>query len=464
MESTYSRTPGWVMALIVILGVATLSLFLFLLASHARLRAMTEEKRGIEASQPGLRALLQQLPEQIKNTEATIADRKHEKQQYLDDDKTADNDVASMLALLQTTLKATEEGRAKRSQAYEELLKEMTTRRKELDTEEDHFYGNVKDQETRRQQKRAAIEALSQEIEGQSKKHRDANKELDTRIAELKTRVQQLTNQRENANRRLVPKGSVISSAAAVGFVVIDRGHKHRLRNGTRFAVYLKRAGQPVVKGAIEVIEVGDQTSVARVAAEYDLNDPIIAGDLLHNPVYDPDKVYGFAIRGDFQRFSTEELQRLILDVGGRIETDLSVNTDYLVAGTNCQNDLSLATKLGLSILSEDQVLDLVHLRPRFASLQGWEFVVASARAHKRFAVVGTFTKADRGSVVNLISGLGGKVDSSLGKDTDIVVAGSKALETMQQARSRNLPIIDQSQFEHLTSADVKAISNANAK
>ena len=91
---------------------------------------------------------------------------------------------------------------------------------------------------------------------------------------------------------------------------------------------------------------------------ETDANDPFIPNDSLFNPVYDPEKIKGFAIRGDFSQFSKDELRRFITESGGRYDEELSVNTDYLVAGERSDAALQQAIKLGISILSEEQLIE----------------------------------------------------------------------------------------------------------
>jgi hypothetical protein len=67
-------------------------------------------------------------------------------------------------------------------------------------------------------------------------------------------------------------------------------------------------------------------------------NEPIVAGDVLHNPVYDRGRRLRFLLIGkiDMDGDGTDDsgsLKALIQELGGRVETELSVQTDYLIAG-----------------------------------------------------------------------------------------------------------------------------------
>jgi len=74
--------------------------------------------------------------------------------------------------------------------------------------------------------------------------------------------------------------------------------------------------------------------------------------------VFDRDKIKTFAVRGDFIRFSKDELKRFITESGGRYDDQLTVSTDYLVAGERADDSLIQANKLGISVLSEEQLID----------------------------------------------------------------------------------------------------------
>jgi NAD-dependent DNA ligase len=124
--------------------------------------------------------------------------------------------------------------------------------------------------------------------------------------------------------------------------------------------VFTVRGGAHVTKGMIEVVSVDERIATCRVLVEGKANDPLLAGDQLHNPVWDPDRVRAFAIRGDFRRFTRTELARFIEEAGGRVDADLEVGTDYLVAGNAAERWTEQAVKLGVTIISEEQLLDFI--------------------------------------------------------------------------------------------------------
>jgi DNA ligase (NAD+) len=62
-------------------------------------------------------------------------------------------------------------------------------------------------------------------------------------------------------------------------------------------------------------------------------------------------------VTGSLQRFTREEIERFITDLGGRAAGSVSGKTSFLVAGDDAGSKLDKARKLGVEILTEDQFL-----------------------------------------------------------------------------------------------------------
>ncbi|MBJ6118025.1 NAD-dependent DNA ligase LigA [Pontibacter sp. BT310] len=80
-------------------------------------------------------------------------------------------------------------------------------------------------------------------------------------------------------------------------------------------------------------------------------------------PEMQSDKLEGktFVISGVFETISRDELQQLIISHGGKVVSSISAKLTYLVAGDKMgPAKLEKATKLGITILSEDQFLGMI--------------------------------------------------------------------------------------------------------
>lgn len=143
--------------------------------------------------------------------------------------------------------------------------------------------------------------------------------------------------------------GEVIQVNPVNGEVIIDLGRDDKLQIGQIFGVYA-RAGDvrpdpgtgeyEPGKARIEVIRVGPNGSRARVISS-SAGNPVVRGDIIANPVYDPDKTYRFVVDGTFDydgdgvasKLERSNVENLIRRWGGTIQEDIEGDTDFLVLG-----------------------------------------------------------------------------------------------------------------------------------
>ncbi len=369
-----STTPAWLAGLLVVFAVAAATTFSLLIYRHAQLNELIGERARLRVGEPErnarearLKDLLAEAPQEGFGAPISPADlpaaRLREKIKEVEAaERQARIDIDQKLAQNDVMVKASKDLRDRGHQQLVKLMAEAPERRQEVAREEQRLYDMQRDFDTKRRDLEDKIKAMSREVEVVRRQGRDRLTVLDRRIAELQDRVRQLTRQFADSNREMRPDGSILASQAAHGFVVVDRGHAQHLRSGTRFTVFTRRAGRTVEKGQVEIIEVQDRMATARVLAELDGNDPIIAGDLIHNPVFDPDRTVTFAVRGAFRRFSAEEIENMIRSSGAAIGRDLGVDVDFLVAGEDAPEAVDQAVRLGITVLSEVQLLEFIRL------------------------------------------------------------------------------------------------------
>jgi len=151
------------------------------------------------------------------------------------------------------------------------------------------------------------------------------------------------------ASEESLVDAEIIGLDAANNSVVISRGRKDKVALGMTFAVFAEATdirpdattgNYPEGKATLEVIRIDENTSTARILSERRGN-PIVRGDVAANAVYDPNKTYRFLIYGNFDadgdgRATFEEQSQIrarIEQWGGRVQTDLTGDTDFLVLG-----------------------------------------------------------------------------------------------------------------------------------
>jgi hypothetical protein len=135
--------------------------------------------------------------------------------------------------------------------------------------------------------------------------------------------------------------GRIISVGSLGGVAYGDLGRKDGVLLGMPFSVFSvgeigKTAPKP--KAACRIVKIMNDSCEMRVFQSTPDN-PIVVGDALYNPVYDRQRRLHFVLIGKMDINGDgvdeiEQLKALIQEFGGRLDGSLTIQTDYLVVGT----------------------------------------------------------------------------------------------------------------------------------
>lgn len=196
-------------------------------------------------------------------------------------------------------------------------------------------------------QSRTQAEATETQLRGQIGELQQRNLVLEDQVSRLQgqARGTALSPKEEFA----LVDGRVVNTNPGEREVFVSLGRRQNVVLGMTFEIYADAAqirpdeqtGEyPRGKGAVEVINVGETSSRCRILSERQGN-PIVAGDVIANALYDPDKVYKFLVAGNFDsngdRQATPaeqaEIEALIEDWGGSTTPEFTGDVDFLVLG-----------------------------------------------------------------------------------------------------------------------------------
>jgi len=166
----------------------------------------------------------------------------------------------------------------------------------------------------------------------------------------LKNRITMLQNDLKNLSEvierfRQVPTetgidGHIVSVAGQGQAAYANLGKDDGVLLGMTFSIFSPSelgTTEPEPKASCRIVKIMDTACELRI---YELQgqNPVVAGDVLHNPVYDRQRRMRFVLVGKMDTDGdgvddTEELNALIQEFGGRVDETLTVQTDFLVVG-----------------------------------------------------------------------------------------------------------------------------------
>jgi hypothetical protein len=201
---------------------------------------------------------------------------------------------------------------------------------------------------------------------------------LENEGLQLKDQLAKLRGEKNNEILRGRPEeslvdASIISIDPGANTVTLDRGRRDKVVLGMQFAVYTNSSSirpgpggeYPAGKAAVEIINIGDASSTARVIQETRGN-PIVRGDVVANAIYDPNKVYTFLVYGNFDangdgmatQHEAEDVKAVIAAWGARTTTELTGDVDFLVLGQRPQLPPRPGVESPLPVVLEYQRID----------------------------------------------------------------------------------------------------------
>lgn len=192
----------------------------------------------------------------------------------------------------------------------------------------------------------ARVDRISQAFEGEKAtlnaeiaRLRDSNTLLADELEKL--RSERNRDIFRGDDERTLVDGEIIGVDPNGDNVYINRGRNDKVVLGLSFSVYADAAElRPDASGNLargkadlEVIKVDESSSTCRIVRST-RGLPVVRGDLIVNPIYDPKKVYKFLVYGNFDSNGdgrADELERH--DIGALIEQWGGATVDQLVDG-----------------------------------------------------------------------------------------------------------------------------------
>jgi len=228
-------------------------------------------------------------------------------------------------------------------------------------------------------------------------RHMEAQRNLQRQIALWKSRYAGLREQWETVqlDKFESPHGKLAAVRGREGIVIVDLGDADHLRRGLVFNVYDRDTTNVMtapIKGEIEIARtLSEHEAEARILDE-DLKDPLLPGDKIFTPIWQPGRKRHFALAGLLDvngdgKSDSAKVRNLIIDAGGKIDATvdengrrtgkITVETRYIIVGRRppavaslggdpqaMENLLAEAKEFGVDQISVARFCNLVGYRP----------------------------------------------------------------------------------------------------
>jgi hypothetical protein len=166
-------------------------------------------------------------------------------------------------------------------------------------------------------------------------------------LKETRKQLAKFTGRPDTEPQIREPDGHILMLDEASKIVHLDIGRKDNVYPGLTFGVYDRNVPIPPDgkgKAEIQVFNIDENISVAKILTT-DPQNPVLKGDVVANLVWSKDQTNLFVVAGDFdldgngeRDYEAERKIKGLIDTwGGKVQPDVTINTDFIVLGTTPQ-------------------------------------------------------------------------------------------------------------------------------
>ena len=200
-------------------------------------------------------------------------------------------------------------------------------------------------------------ELLQEDAKKDQQIHAKAISEVATAIDQAKFALQRINNLAPTEVKEPWSVGKVLDFYAPLNKVVINMGAADGIRQNYKFMIFSDRSSlEREYKGMVVIKDVDDLISTGTmIMADRESLDPV-AGDSIGSVAFRKDQLT-YYLGGDFRaKYRKSQMEQLIKYAGNKVVDDLDANVDFFVMGKLADNEVPLATSLGVSIIPESLI------------------------------------------------------------------------------------------------------------
>ncbi len=295
-------------------------------AARSDLTTLNATLEQLRASFPDLGPDVKTLSDALPRIEQAHAARAQE----LATERDAKNALASQMKTLEDSLR---EALRQKDTQIADLQRQVQDGEANATQKAAELEGRIAALNTQRNQLDADLRAARATSDEQRRKLEDEITTMQVRNTNLSKKMA-FTAEPDKADGHLL----AVSKDLSLGW--IDVGARNRLARGVSFHVVSGRVGSKDVKAMATVTNVEDRRAEVRFTEVADPYNPPVPSDVIYNPLYDPSGERTAVLAGRFSgQFNEAELKVLLSQMGITVQDKLTLDTDYLIVGSELYTD-----------------------------------------------------------------------------------------------------------------------------
>jgi len=213
------------------------------------------------------------------------------------------------------------------------------------------------------EERNVMVEATQKRFQDKAASYDQLKRNSEAEIDDLKTQITKMTLLMEKARQRLVrgqdPRfnmedGEIVQVQGGGSEAYINIGRADGAQEGLTFGIYgIDRAGftQNLPKANYEITRLlGDHRALGRIL-DYQVNQPVVSGDKIFNPVWDRGRKTGIAILGVIDMdgdgvADNDEFKHLVERWGGKVDAEVDLKSYKLIGRITTETDWLVEGKI----------------------------------------------------------------------------------------------------------------------
>ncbi len=249
------------------------------------------------------------------------------------------NELENRITQLQSEIAASQQTTTQVSEDKEGTIRDL---RQQMSDDQ----SNAQQRQDELEERVQRLETQVTDLDRQLREARLTVADRDRNIAQLErtheARVRELNRVTRPFKEPLdqLPDGEILAVSDELPLGWIDVGATDRLVVGTSFEVWSGSQSSPRYKGRATVTRTQPNKSQVSFTGLADRNDPIVAGDIVTNRLYDPRGEYNAVLLGNFSApYDERELTALLDRIGIKVQQEVGLTTHFLIVGSELWED-----------------------------------------------------------------------------------------------------------------------------